>query len=207
MLHLTDDEGDVEEETSITHKSDDDGEDEEDSCNESVTEEADDTNSTAEVKNDFPDQTVAMTPTTMQKFVSGLVTPKHPIIDQSEGNQTSESLEMTFNFRTPVDKTPHMSESEQKRFVASLVAQATPAQYSFANPDIVSPMTTNKNLVQVSAQSEEEEEDNEAEKKAEMIEETIECEEQKDESNANGAVTSEKEKEDLEEEADKPIVY
>ena len=207
MLHLTDDEGDVEEETSITHKSDDDGEDEEDSCNESVTEEADDTNSTAEVKNDFPDQTVAMTPTTMQKFVSGLVTPKHPLIDQSEGNQTSESLEMTFNFRTPVDKTPHMSESEQKRFVASLVAQATPAQYSFANPDIVSPMTTNKNLVQVSEQSEEEEEDNEAEKKAEMIEETIECEEQKDESNGNGAVTSEKEKEDLEEEADKPIEY
>ena len=152
MLHLTDDEGDVEE-PSVAHESDnDDGKDEA----------SDDTNSTTEIKVDIPDdQTVAMTPTTMQKFVSELITPKHPlIIDHSEGDQTTstENFEMTFNFGTPVDKTPHMSESEQKRFVASLVAQATPpTQYSFANPDIASPMTSKKNLGQVPEQSEDEE--------------------------------------------------
>ena len=166
MLHLTDDEGDVEE-PSVAHESDnDDGKDEA----------SDDTNSTTEIKVDIPDdQTVAMTPTTMQKFVSELITPKHPlIIDHSEGDQTTstENFEMTFNFGTPVDKTPHMSESEQKRFVASLVAQATPpTQYSFANPDIASPMTSKKNLGQVPEQSEDEE-NNEA-KMVEEIEKDV----------------------------------
>ena len=95
MLHLTDDEGDVEE-PSVAHESDnDDGKDEA----------SDDTNSTTEIKVDIPDdQTVAMTHTTMQKFVSELITPKHPlIIDHSEGDQTTltENLEMTFNGRHP----------------------------------------------------------------------------------------------------------
>ena len=152
MLHLTDDEVDVEEDVEgsndeeAVEEEEEQEEEKEGSHCENVEKEDDESDENhSDIKNDYPDQTVAMTPTTMQKFISGLVTPKHPHSIDEEDDK-SESTEMTFNFRTPVDKTPCMSESEQKKFVASLVAQATPATYHFANPDIVSPITKQKEV-------------------------------------------------------------